>query len=431
MTGRRSDDGAAGRSSLKFDRASLLDAAQVLRWREFAQRVPWAYYLQDPAWAHAEETVSAPGSRQPHFFWAEAGGEIQLTAIGVRRRLPIPGRSFWTFKKGPLVLETDVLDRWLDWLTDDLGREVARLHVEPAAPLDEGGDELLETALERAGFVRRRTASMWATLLVDLTRDEQDILGSFRASTRRQIRKSRSLGVVVDAADTPAGWSTLAAIDAEMAARADVTPIPRETVARISRCWLAGGSGGTVLVARLGGVPIAAALVITHRGTAHVPVYPSSRRHGNLPASHLLIWEAMRWAREHGCTSFDPHRVQLDGQAGRGSLGHQPVQARLRTRRAASQMRGRARDELFPDHHRHRRRRPAPPGVEPCANQGGHPVKLAVTIDAEADGQWTPGVPTHDAKRRLLATVSGSVRAPRRRADVPDRLRDRGRPGGT
>jgi GNAT superfamily N-acetyltransferase len=320
MTGRPGDVGAGGRPSLQFNRASVLDAAQVHRWREFAERVPWAHYFQDPAWAHAEESVTGPGSRQPHFFWAEADGEIQLTAIGVRRRLPIPGRAFWAFKKGPLVLETDVLDRWLDWLTDDLGREVARLHVEPAAPLDEGGDDL-ETALERAGFVRRRTASMWATLLVDLTRDEEDILGSFRPSTRRQIRKSRSLGVVVDAEDTPAGWSTLAAIDAEMAARAEVTPIPRDTVARISRCWLAGGTGGTVLIARLGRVPIAAALVITHRGTAHVPVYPSSRRHGNFPASHLLIWEAIRWAREHGCTSFDLTGYSLTARPGEALWG--------------------------------------------------------------------------------------------------------------
>ena len=32
---------------------------------------------------------------------------------------------------------------------------------------------------------------------------------------------------------------------------------------------------------------------------------PSSRRNRRLPAGHLLVWEAMRWAKQHGCTCFD------------------------------------------------------------------------------------------------------------------------------
>jgi lipid II:glycine glycyltransferase (peptidoglycan interpeptide bridge formation enzyme) len=58
-------------------------------------------------------------------------------------------------------------------------------------------------------------------------------------------------------------------------------------------------------VARHEGEPVAAALIIAYRGTAHLSMIPSSRRHPKLPASHLLVWEAMRWAKAQGCTTFD------------------------------------------------------------------------------------------------------------------------------
>lgn len=302
-------------AALRYFHAARLSDAQRDRWREFADRVPWAHYLQDPAWAEVERSGSGAGSRQPFFFWAEDDGEICLTAIGVRRRLPIPGRTFWEFKKGPTILDGAVLDGWLAWLADDLGHEVARLHVEPAVPLDDGGDDV-ETALERCGFVRRRALGTWATLLIDIDRDEDQIFSTFRPQSRARIRKSGALGLEVGAEDTPEGWSVLSGLDAEMAQRAEVRPISPDTVARVSRHWLANASGGTILVARHDSDPVAAALIITHRETAHLSMIPSSRRHRKLPASHLLVWEAMRWAKAHGCTAFDVDGYSLMARPG-------------------------------------------------------------------------------------------------------------------
>ena len=255
------------------------------------------------------------GSRQPIFFWAERDGAICLTALGVRRRLPVPGRVFWEFKKGPTVLDSGVLDQWLGWLVGALGREVARLHVEPAVPLDEGGDDV-ETLLERHGFVRRRVMGTWATLLVDIGPDEEDILASFRPATQRSIRKSRRLGIEVCSEDTPEGWSVLSALETDLSRRTPVNPVDRETIAQISRHWLADASGGTILIPRRDGMPLAAALVIVYGQRAHLPMIPSSHRHRKLPASHLLVWEAMRWAKARGCTTFDLEGYSLMAQPG-------------------------------------------------------------------------------------------------------------------
>lgn len=287
--------------------ASSLNKDQVARWREFISQSPAAHYEQDPAWAEVENRGTGQQARRPHFFWCERDGSICLTALGVQRRLPIPGRVFWEFNNGPNVLEPEVLDEWLVWLLGTVGRQTSRLRIQPASRLDEVGDQI-ETILDARGFVRRRTAGIWSTLVVRLDRPEEEILASFRPRFRSRIRQSKGLGIVVAVENGPEGWTTLARLDREMSTRTGHRPVGATLIEAIGRHWCGDETGGAVLVARLGGEPLAAVLVITYGATAHMRMMPSSRRHNGTSTSHLLLWEAMRWAWTHGCTEFD-----LDG----------------------------------------------------------------------------------------------------------------------
>ena len=307
---------ANGQSGVtRFFWTPSLDHSRVERWREFADRVPWAHYRQDPDWAEVERRVGRAGTHRPFFFWAERCGSVCLTAIGVKRSLPVPGRAFWEFGKGPTFVDVEALDEWLPWLLARLGRQAARLRMAPPAPLCEIGDDV-ETVLERHGFQRRRVLGGWATLVGDMCQEEDEILRTFRPATQRSIRKSVRLGIEISVDDNPIGWGVLSALETDLARRAPVSPVQPTDLASISRFWLRHGSGGTILVARLGGQPLAAALVIKYRNTAHVPMIPSSRRHREVPASHLLVWEAMRWAKSHGCTAFDFAGYSLVAQPG-------------------------------------------------------------------------------------------------------------------
>jgi hypothetical protein len=151
-----SDNTCSSGEPLRSFFAAWLSDDEVVRWRAFAERVPWATYEQDPAWARIAEGGGQSRLRRASFFWSERGGEICLTALGVRRRLPLTKRAFWEFEKGPVFLDAAVLDEWLTWLTGTLRRDVARLRIEPGMPLAAGGDDV-ETLLEWHGFVRRRS----------------------------------------------------------------------------------------------------------------------------------------------------------------------------------------------------------------------------------------------------------------------------------
>ena len=295
--------------------APSLDGPELTRWREFAERVPWAHYRQDPSWAEIERCDDRGAARRPYFFWAERDGSLRLTALGLRRSLPVPGRAFWEFDKGPTFHDIEGLDEWLPWLLTRLGREAARLRVAPPVALREGGDDV-ETVLERHGFLRNRMLGGWATLVADISPDEDQIVRAFRPATQRSIRKSLRLGIEISAQDSLSGWAALSELETELARWAPVSPVGPAEVERISRHWLKNDSGGTILVAQHEGEPLAAALVIKHRRTAHLPMIPSSRRQGELPATHLLVWEAMRWAKRHGCTAFDFSGYSLVAQPG-------------------------------------------------------------------------------------------------------------------
>lgn len=287
--------------------SSLLDDDLQRGWREFNDGVAWSHFMADTRWAEIDRSGSGRTSRRPCFFWAEQDGEIALTALGVRRALPVPGRAFWEFHKSPTFVGLDVLEEWLGWLIPALGHDAVRLRVSPPVPLGGGGDDV-ESVLERHGFVRRRVMGSWATLCVDLQRSEDEVLGSFRSSTRAIIRKSVRYGVAVTTEDSPQGLAILHDLQNAMRTRTPVPAVSAEALSRISRFWLAGGAGGTVMIARQDDRPLAAILVLKHRDRAFMHMMPSVSHdgvRGGVSTSHLLLWEAIRWARDHDCAVFD------------------------------------------------------------------------------------------------------------------------------
>ena len=307
-------------ATLRYFAADRLTRRQVDAWRSFAAEVPSAHYLQDPAWATVELQGSRTGVRRPFFLWVERGGVVCLTALGVRRRLPVPGQTFWEFNRGPNFVDADVFDEWLAWLVGHRSRGVARLRLQPPLPLAQGGDDV-ETMLERHGLVRRRILGGWATLTVDLGPGEDDIRRSFRSATQRSIKKSLRLGIEVCHEDTPQGWSALSRLESDVAQRSPVGEVDESEIASISRNWLRQGQGGTILVARHGGEPLAAALLVVYGEKAYLPLTPSSSRHRELPASHLMVFEAARWAKSRGCSSLDLVGYSMMARPGDGLWG--------------------------------------------------------------------------------------------------------------
>ena len=187
-------------------------------------------------------------------------------------------------------------------------------------------------------------------------------MASLRSRYRSRIRQSARHGIEVTAEVGPAAVDALTTLDDEMSTRTGLRPFGRDLVDAICRRWCREGEGGTALVARHQGELLAAILVVGYRSTADMFMMPASRRLGNVSTSHLLLWEAMLWAKTHGYSEFDLGGYGLSAQPG-DPLAGSTVQTGLRPRPAGAQVRGRARAGELAAARRRRTRRKTPAGT--------------------------------------------------------------------
>lgn len=162
------------------------------------------------------------------------------------------------------------------------------------------------------GVQPRRT--IWVNLDVD---DEVDILAAMKQKTRYNIGLSKRKGVTVRAGgdDDVNNFYTLMKTTAERDTfsiqthtyyRDFIQLFEREDHALIS---------ARLLIAEHQGKPLAG-LIVTALGERATYLYgASSNENRELMPTYLLQWEAMMWARKHGCKTYDLWGVPDEDEA--------------------------------------------------------------------------------------------------------------------
>jgi len=232
------------------------------------------------------------------------GHELVAGAQVLYRRLPAGLGCLAYVPKGPLVDWADeeqpsVLLAALDRAARS--RRAVVLTVEPDLP-----DEPLHRERLRAlGF---RPAAFSAvqprrTLVVDISPDEETILAAIKSKTRYNVRLAGRRGVTV----REAAESDLPAFHALMAATATRdrfgvhSPAYYEAAYRlfVPRSW------ARLLLAEVEGEPVAALMVFALPPRAWYFYGASGSAHREKMPTYLLQWEAVRWAKSLGCTTYD------------------------------------------------------------------------------------------------------------------------------
>jgi peptidoglycan pentaglycine glycine transferase (the first glycine) len=141
------------------------------------------------------------------------------------------------------------------------------------------------------------------TVMLDLTLDEDALLGAMKPKTRYNIRLAGRKDVIA----RPGGPDDLLRIYdmyAETAARDDFIIRPFDYYCDAWGDFVAAGLAQP-FVAEFEGELLAALILFRLGRTAWYMYGASSNRHRNRMPNHLLQWEAIRWARAEGCTSYD------------------------------------------------------------------------------------------------------------------------------
>lgn len=172
------------------------------------------------------------------------------------------------------------------------------LTIEPDSPSSaDTGHRIREQ-----GFIEgAQTIQPPSTLLIDLTATEDEILARMHQKTRYNIRLSGRKGVTVSRTDDLDMFTDMVQ---ETGSRNEFGVHSPDYYRHAYELFHPGGYC-ELLAACYEGQPLASLMVFRAGKRAWYLYGASTNLHRNRMPTYLLQWEAMRWAKEHGCETYD------------------------------------------------------------------------------------------------------------------------------
>jgi len=279
--------------------------AEVGAWDELVLANPdEGHILQTRAWGE----FKLRWGWRPHYLIDESD-HGRLAVLVLERSIPGLGR-LWYAPKGPGIARPDQLCIALQSTAASAGAFLVKIDPEIAAEAD-------VSPWQRNGWVKapNEVQNSTATILVDLARDEEALIASFKPKCRYNIRLAARKGVVVRRMHVDDG--TVAAMYRLMEltqSRGGFMLRPRRYFEDYWRLQHASGQG-EFFFAMLGDVVLAGCFITRLGMRAWYKDGGSSRSHHELMAPYLLQWEAMRWLMQRGVRTYDlvavPRRADL------------------------------------------------------------------------------------------------------------------------
>ena len=269
-------------------------------WDRFVTEHPDSHILQVSQW----------GALKARFRWEVArlgltqAGQMGAGAQVLYRQLPSALGRLAYVPKGPLVdwIAEEQVKALLDALDQAAeARGAIALTIEPNLPDEEIHRErlrALDFSPSTFGAVQPRR-----TLVVDLSPDEDDVLMAMKSKTRYNVRLAGRKGVTVRPAsedDLPT-FIELMETTAERGEFGIHDPGYYEAAYRlfVPRDW------ARLLLAEVEGETVAALMVFALPPRSWYFYGASGEAHREKMPTYLLQWEAMRWAKSRGCTTYD------------------------------------------------------------------------------------------------------------------------------
>lgn len=334
-------------------------------WNQLIAQLPNSHFLQTYEWGQ----VKAAYGWQPHYLvWDDAGctvstdfpalprQPVKAAALVLKKTVPTGGLaarlSVLYTPKGPLLdwndhpLRTRVLDD-LQRFARQQGAIFLKLDPDVVlgtglpgseAEITEPGGEAVRADLSRRGWRYSSDQIQFRnTVLVEVgTSTEEEILSRMKQKTRYNVRLGPKKGVSVRVGNRD-DWPMLYKMYAETSLRdgfvirdeayyrkvwglfdnsevdnseidnskidarkSNIEPRISKTEYRVSNIPLV-----QPLIAEVDGEPVAAIVVFAFAGRAYYVYGMSREAHREKMPTYLLQWEAMKWAKAHGCATYD------------------------------------------------------------------------------------------------------------------------------
>ena len=256
----------------------------IPRWAEFIKLHPESHILQDGKWGLLKSSF---GWKAERIICDNAGAQILF------RSLPL-GYSIAYIPKGPVELN-DALLAEVDRVCKE--NKAVFIKVEPFAW--EGDGRWI--GLEEKGFVASDPIQPHRTVLIPLDRSEEDILAEMKQITRYNIRLAEKKGIRIRKSEDYQAFYKMALVTGE---RDRFGVHSMDYYLKVKELFDNGGESALFL-AYYNEKPVAGIIGFTHGKNAWYMYGASTDDERNRMPTYLLQWEAIRWAKEKGCTEYD------------------------------------------------------------------------------------------------------------------------------
>lgn len=263
-------------------------ALAALPYRHILQAWEWGQFKQRWGWS-------------PRYFVNEEGGVVNAAALVLRRTFSPLKLNLLYVPKGPALDYADgaLVDRVLRDLVDVARRDRA-IFIKIDPDLNPPDRSLL---LDRGWIDSAEQIQFRNTMLLDLTRSEDDLLAAMKPKTRYNVRLAQKKGVTIRSGNLD-DLELLYAMYAETAQRDGFIIRPLDYYRDAWGSFIRSGLAHP-LIAEVDQEAVAGLILFRFADRAWYMYGMSRNAHRDKMPNYLLQWEAIRWAKAQGCAVYD------------------------------------------------------------------------------------------------------------------------------
>lgn len=234
--------------------------------------------------------------------WAEFrrawGNEIIETEYGIITSHKLPGMAskIGVFEKGPIPTQVMLKD------LKKIGKEnnFIFIKLEPNIPKS---PQLTQLFLSASAVQGRRLFTL-TTFQLDLTPSEEDLLKSFSSKTRYNIRLAEKKGVKVAEDNSDIAFNRYLELTRETVERQGFFA-HTEKYHRLMFSILRKANIAHLMTATYQGEIITTWILFVWKDFLYYPYGASTEEHKEVMANNLMTWEAIKFGKKLGLTTFD------------------------------------------------------------------------------------------------------------------------------
>ena len=289
-------------------------------WNSAVTSLPNAHLLQSWEWG---EQKSKYGWDAHRLLWTNERGLPLAAAQILQRNLSLPGTgnriSILYCPRGPVLnwAESTLLSQvFADLLNFTADTGAIFLKIDPGLPLSSTAAGADQTPVENPsgqGVVAALNKNGWRasaeqiqfrnTFLLDLSKSEDTLLAEMKQKTRYNIRLATRQGVSVRLGNIQ-DFDLLYRMYAETSVRDGFAIRNADYYHDAWGNFIQAGLAQP-FIAQVNESPVAAVITYSYADTALYMYGMSREQHRKKMPNHLLQWEAIRWAKQQGCRTYD------------------------------------------------------------------------------------------------------------------------------